>query len=79
MKPRLTICMGSSCFARGNARNLELIEDYLERNDLQDAVELCGSRCAGHCRKGPNLSIDEELHHGVNAGLLLELLRERLG
>lgn len=78
MKPTVTICMGSSCFARGNARNLELIENYLDEHGLTGAVDLCGSRCEGHCRKGPNLAIDGAPQHGVDAGLLLELLRERL-
>ena len=25
----ITICMGSSCFSRGNNRNIEVIQDYL--------------------------------------------------
>jgi len=78
MKPKITICMGSSCFARGNARNLELIESYLERREISDKVELCGSRCEGHCRKGPNLAIDGEMHHGVDASLLMALLSEKI-
>ena len=28
MKHDIVICMGSSCFARGNKRNLKIIEEY---------------------------------------------------
>ena len=31
-KLNITVCMGSSCFARGNAQNLELIENYIKDN-----------------------------------------------
>ena len=28
-KPKITICMGSSCFARGNEKNVEFCEEFL--------------------------------------------------
>ena len=35
MKRKIVICMGSSCFARGNEENLRVIEDFLKSNNLQ--------------------------------------------
>jgi NADH:ubiquinone oxidoreductase subunit E len=74
MKPRIKICMGSSCFRRGNRKNLEYIEKYLEENDCIAAVELVGSRCEELCRKGPNLQINGRMFHEVNQEMLSELL-----
>ena len=42
MKRKIVICMGSSCFARGNEENLRVIEDFLKSNNLQTDVLLSG-------------------------------------
>lgn len=79
MKPRIKICMGSSCFRRGNRMNLEFIETYLEEHDCVADVELVGSRCEEKCRMGPNLEINGQMYHGVNQEMLAELLQELFG
>ncbi|TVR29827.1 MAG: (2Fe-2S) ferredoxin domain-containing protein [Spirochaetaceae bacterium] len=66
--------MGSSCFARGNRANLELLESFLETNDLRQAIDLTGSRCEQCCPRGPNIRIGETSYHGVDEGSLLDLL-----
>jgi len=74
----IQICLGSSCFTRGNERNLRLIEEFLARRQLRNEVDLefgC-SLCQGRCADGPNLMINGTLHGGVDAGMMLELLRE---
>ncbi|HOP40101.1 MAG TPA: (2Fe-2S) ferredoxin domain-containing protein [Geobacteraceae bacterium] len=79
MKPRIKICMGSSCFRRGNRKNLEFIETYLEEHDCTADVELVGSRCEENCRKGPNIEINGQMFHGVNQEMLAELLQGLVG
>jgi NADH:ubiquinone oxidoreductase subunit E len=79
MKPRIKICMGSSCFRRGNRKNLEYIEKYLEDNNCTAAVELVGSRCEELCRKGPNLQINGQMFHEVNLEILVDLLERYVG
>ncbi len=79
MKPRIKICMGSSCFRRGNRKNLEYIERYLEENDCTAEVELVGSRCEEQCRKGPNLQINGQMFHEVNLEILVDLLERFVG
>ena len=32
---KITVCMGSSCFARGNDQNLEFIEKYIKENGVE--------------------------------------------
>lgn len=62
---RITVCMGSSCFSRGNRRNLEAIRDWLARNGREAAVELNGCRCGGRCGAGPNIWIGDTCHSGL--------------
>lgn len=59
------ICMGSSCFARGNAENLTFIEDFIAKNSLDAKIELIGSRCENKCAYGPNVIIDGVQHSQV--------------
>jgi NADH:ubiquinone oxidoreductase subunit E len=71
---KITICMGSSCYARGNGEHLILIESYLEARGLGAAVELRGCRCRGQCGFGPVIEIGGVLHHELDAGTVMDLL-----
>lgn len=70
------ICMGSSCFARGNEKNLQILETYLAEHHLEERFQLSGSRCEGRCSAGPNIQIDGTLHHHVDSGSLMDMLHE---
>ena len=70
----ITICMGSSCFARGNSENLRILKDYLQRHGLQATVQLRGQLCHEQCKKGPNLMIQGRLLNGISSEQLVALL-----
>ncbi len=74
----LTICLGSSCFARGNKQALTVIKDYLKRNELEDKVHFKGNHCFGKCNKGPVLQIDERIIEGVTVENLPGILDREL-
>lgn len=57
--PTLTICLGSSCFTRGNDEKLPRLQAWLKRKGLEDRVALRGARCEGRCQHGPNLRLGE--------------------
>ncbi|MDD3695612.1 MAG: (2Fe-2S) ferredoxin domain-containing protein [Lentisphaeria bacterium] len=73
----ICICMGSSCYARGNEANLALLESFLAEHGLSDSVCLSGRCCACHCSLGPNISIDGKVYHHVDSATLLTLLRSK--
>lgn len=73
-KLNITVCMGSSCFARGNAQNLELIENYIKDNGLDAEIDLSGARCAGKCAKGPNIIVNGVEYNNVTQEKVLEIL-----
>lgn len=54
----MQICLGSSCFSRGNKDVVMFIKEYLRKNHLDDKVIFKGARCMGHCINGPNLNIN---------------------
>lgn len=74
----ITICMGSSCFSRGNNTNAEIIERFLREHNLSDKVEIRGCLCSGHCKDGPNLTINGELIRGIKPEMLPDLLGHKL-
>lgn len=72
---KIVICMGSSCFARGNRSHLALIEAFLAERGLDAAVSVEGSHCEQQCAEGPNLRIDDARYHHLDAGTLLDILQ----
>ncbi len=73
----IVICLGSSCFARGNSENLAIINRYMQNLGLKASVRLTGKLCQDQCKNGPNLIIDGEFHHHVTAAQLQELLEQQ--
>ena len=69
--------MGSSCFSRGNNRNIEVIQDSIAKLGPDSHVELAGHLCQGHCKSGPNLVIDGRAYHAVDPFVVAGLLRQR--
>ncbi|MDO4571305.1 MAG: (2Fe-2S) ferredoxin domain-containing protein [Planctomycetia bacterium] len=76
--PEIRICMGSSCFSRGNAKNIEIVEKFLEAHGLKDEVDvsLCGGLCEGLCAEGPNVVINGKVYNRVDSGVMLDLLSQ---
>ncbi len=74
MSNEIKICMGSSCFARGNNENLEVIENFIKENKLEANCELIGSRCENKCELGPTIIINECEYNNVTKEKLMEIL-----
>lgn len=73
-KLNITVCLGSSCFARGNEEHLNFIEDYVVENNLDAVIDICGSRCEGKCAQGPNITINGKLYSNITKEKLKEIL-----
>ena len=73
---KIEICIGSACFARGNARNVEATEKFLRLHNCTDSadLEIKGRLCSGCCAEGPNVIINDELYHQVTPERMVELL-----
>lgn len=76
-KIELEICLGSSCFARGNKATLKVIDKYLKENNLLDKVFFHGGHCFGKCADGPVVKIDDEIYTGVTEISIIEILNNK--
>ena len=75
----IKICMGSSCYARGNHRNLGVIQDFLARQRLPAEPELVGHLCEGCCQDGPNVMINGKAYQAVDPVNVLWVLNRWVG
>lgn len=75
-KRQIKICLGSSCFSRGNNTNLGVIKKYLSENHLEADVAFSGHLCENLCSKGPIVKIDDKVYEEVNLSRLYKILQE---
>ncbi|HAH59936.1 MAG: NAD(P)H-dependent oxidoreductase subunit E [Lentimicrobiaceae bacterium] len=74
-KNQIIICMGSSCFSRGNRVNLELIKAWLSERKIEAEVGFKGQLCTGLCNKGPVLIINEHVYQEVHPANVINILK----
>jgi len=72
----ITICLGSSCFARGNKQVVELVKKFVAEYGLNAKVFLHGGLCGGLCEDGPIVKIDENIYKGVTSETVMQCLSE---
>jgi NADH:ubiquinone oxidoreductase subunit E len=74
----MQICLGSSCFSRGNKDVVAFIREYLRKNHLDEKVVFKGARCMGLCSNGPNLNINGVIFEGVTLSKVESILDKEL-
>ncbi|MFO7575242.1 MAG: (2Fe-2S) ferredoxin domain-containing protein [Bacteroidales bacterium] len=75
----IRICLGSSCFSRGNKELVQFVKEYLAKNHLDDRVVFRGARCMGHCNEGPVIVINDRLIRNVGQPEIESILDEEFG
>jgi NADH:ubiquinone oxidoreductase subunit E len=75
-KKEVVICLGSSCFARGNKQLVKIVNDYLRDRNLLNEVRFHGERCFGQCAVGPSLKLDGILKERLDEESVIEALDE---
>ncbi len=76
---RIIVCMGSSCFARGNDVNLETIQRFLAERQLVAEVELIGCRCEGQCAEGPVVTMEGQRYGQLAPERMRAVLQAHFG
>lgn len=77
-KNEITICLGSSCFARGNKKTLHAIQAYIDEHQLDECVKLNGGHCFGHCNKGPIIRVNKTIYENVDPINVIDILAKEL-
>jgi NADH:ubiquinone oxidoreductase subunit E len=75
----VTVCMGSSCFGKGNAANAECLTRFIEERRLGDKIEVSGCLCGNACARGPNIRINGRLISGVSEQTIIGIIVKELG
>lgn len=73
-KNEIEICLGSSCFSRGNRDTVQIIKEYLKKNHLDDKVILKGARCMDRCNEGPFVIINGRMWAEITPGEIERIL-----
>ena len=68
------VCLGSSCYIRGNDRILTDLERYIKENHKDVSIELIGCRCTNLCQDGPNIYINDKKYSHLDKDKLIEIL-----
>lgn len=72
----IVVCMGSSCYSRGNDQTLNVIRDYLIENKLDNQVSFKGELCSCNCKNGPNLRIGNSIYNNIDSISVISILED---
>lgn len=76
---QIKICMGSSCYSRGNLRVKEIIDSFIRSRGIGDRVDFRGDLCCGKCGEGPNITIGDKEYHQVDEEVIWDILESWFG
>jgi len=79
LKKEIKICLGSSCFSRGNKQTLQIVQKYLKDHHLERDVILKGNHCFSKCSSGPIMKIDDKVYEQVTAENIMQILENEIG
>jgi NADH:ubiquinone oxidoreductase subunit E len=71
----ITICMGSSCFSRGNKKTLAQLQQYIAAAGLCDQVKITGSLCEGKCNCGPHITVNGTRYDNVTPETAIDIIK----
>ena len=77
-KTQIKICLGSSCFSRGNRELVEVVQKYIRANNIEDKVAFSGDHCTSVCHDGPNIRIAGRLISNVTLANIIAILDKNL-
>ena len=77
---RIGLCLGTACYVRGNAKNLERLSNELGVNagestpDMRYSLEVC--RCIGLCSQAPAIMVGKSVHSKVQPEQVADILSQ---
>ena len=74
----IIICMGSSCFARGNNENVKIAKKFTADCRISTDLKLTGCLCMDDCSSGPVVSINGVRHYRVDPLAFNDLLNKEI-
>lgn len=79
-KYKISVCMGTACYLKGAAQNLEIIKKSLKIEESQMTDDglftLETIRCYGCCGLAPVISVNDKIYGKMDEEKILEMLNE---
>ncbi len=72
------VCVGSSCHLKGSYKIIELMKEYVEKNNLEDKVNIAAAFCLGKCTSGVTVKVDDEIICGVSPENFNDIFNEHI-
>ncbi len=72
------ICMGSSCFTRGNKETVQQLKQFVADRNLDATIVVKGALCRGMCKEGPIVVINEMVYTNIDTGSIIDLVEDLL-
>lgn len=74
----IEMCMGSSCFARGNNMTAAHIQEMINDRGWEQQVGIKGTLCQNLCKEGPVVIVNGVLYKRIDMASLLDAVEEIL-
>ncbi len=75
-KDQIVICLGSSCYRRGNQKVLEIVKSWLKEKGLEESTDFRGQLCSGNCAHGPIIKINGKTEHEIGKDSIVHILEQ---
>lgn len=73
------ICIGSSCHIKGSHEIVEMLQNEVEKRQLEGEVVLMGSFCLGQCNRiGVTVQVDDDVYPGITKDGFQTFFEERI-
>ncbi len=59
---KVIVCIGSSCHIKGSRPVVEKLQELINKNNLNEKIDLGGTFCLGNCQKGVCVTIDDQFY-----------------
>lgn len=73
-KKYIFVCSSKDCKKNGSKKLEKLLSGKIKSSGLKSSAEVIKTKCMGHCKKGPNVIVNNCLHHKVKENDLDGLL-----
>ncbi|MDR2642555.1 MAG: [FeFe] hydrogenase, group A [Planctomycetaceae bacterium] len=75
---KVTVCVGTSCFARGSEDLLKEIEDFVQAGALGNVLQVEAAFCMESCDKGPMVLVGEEVINHATPEIVIAEIKKQL-
>ena len=78
-KMKVSVCVGTSCYLKGSQDILHTLIREVEKENLQDMVEVQATFCLERCGQGPNVAVDDKVISHATTDKVMAMLKSKLG